>query len=272
MEDLQATPLYIIFDGPPSHESGRFVEVETITGQSVGLAHYWSKRPDALWQLGPFFVVPQPAPRDTEITQLRRSLAYAQSEAERLKIEWRMYAGVCEERDRLRVAYNSLAAMVKGKDKEHADTQARLAEVSAQMRAVVVTLDRAGVLRESTCDGAELTEVLPWNRVKWVLEERGRLRAEVERLRQGLWDCFAAVGGDTDGDATPAAIASDLVALVWETVRATRAYHDAENERLHERLQHWADEAANQNVEVGRLTAELAERDATIADMQKSSV
>jgi hypothetical protein len=53
-----ATPLYVIFDGPPSHESGRFVEVENLLGESVGLGGAWSQRPDGLWQLGPFFCAP----------------------------------------------------------------------------------------------------------------------------------------------------------------------------------------------------------------------
>ena len=39
----------IVFDGPPSHESGRFVEVE-VDGRSVGCG-YWHERPDGLWAL-----------------------------------------------------------------------------------------------------------------------------------------------------------------------------------------------------------------------------
>lgn len=37
---------------------------------------------------------------------------------------------------------------------------------------------------------------------------------EIERLRQGLWDIYAAAGADTDGDPTPAAVCGDLVYLV----------------------------------------------------------
>jgi hypothetical protein len=40
----------IIFDGPPSHESGRFVEVENDAGESIK-AGEWSERPDGLWVL-----------------------------------------------------------------------------------------------------------------------------------------------------------------------------------------------------------------------------
>jgi hypothetical protein len=41
--------LAIIFDGPPSHESGRFVEVE-LNGKSVN-AGEWIQRDDGLWAL-----------------------------------------------------------------------------------------------------------------------------------------------------------------------------------------------------------------------------
>lgn len=42
--------LYILFDGPPSHESGRFVKVEDGHGHSVN-AGEWQKRDDGLWAL-----------------------------------------------------------------------------------------------------------------------------------------------------------------------------------------------------------------------------
>ena len=51
--------IYIIFDGPPSHESGRFVEVEDGNGKGLGPEQTgadWTKREDGLWQLGPFSV------------------------------------------------------------------------------------------------------------------------------------------------------------------------------------------------------------------------
>ena len=40
----------IIFDGPPGHESGRFVEVETDDGKSIN-AGEWFERPDGYWAL-----------------------------------------------------------------------------------------------------------------------------------------------------------------------------------------------------------------------------
>ena len=50
-------PLRIVFDGPPSHESGRFVEVESmIDGRSVG-AGEWTQA-GAFWHLGPLFAAP----------------------------------------------------------------------------------------------------------------------------------------------------------------------------------------------------------------------
>ena len=40
----------IVFDGPPSHESGRFVEVEDMQGRSVEVGE-WIDRGDGLWAL-----------------------------------------------------------------------------------------------------------------------------------------------------------------------------------------------------------------------------
>ena len=43
-------PINILFDGPPSHEAGRFVEVETDDGKSIN-AGEWIEREDGLWAL-----------------------------------------------------------------------------------------------------------------------------------------------------------------------------------------------------------------------------
>ena len=40
----------IVFDGPPGHESGRFVEVEDAEGHGIN-AGEWRKRDDGLWEL-----------------------------------------------------------------------------------------------------------------------------------------------------------------------------------------------------------------------------
>lgn len=45
MEKIQ-----IVFDGPPSHESGRFIEVEDANGKSISVGE-WVHRPDGYWAL-----------------------------------------------------------------------------------------------------------------------------------------------------------------------------------------------------------------------------
>ena len=40
----------IIFDGPPSHEAGRFVEVETDEGTSIHVGE-WIDKGDGFWAL-----------------------------------------------------------------------------------------------------------------------------------------------------------------------------------------------------------------------------
>lgn len=50
----QGQDLYVIFDGPPEHESGRFVEVENEQGSAVVSGAVWTERSDGLWALGPF--------------------------------------------------------------------------------------------------------------------------------------------------------------------------------------------------------------------------
>jgi hypothetical protein len=55
----QGEPLFVIFDGPPSHESGRFIEVETEDGKSRNVGH-WELYPGqpGLWRLGPLYAAP----------------------------------------------------------------------------------------------------------------------------------------------------------------------------------------------------------------------
>lgn len=40
----------VVFDGPPSHESGRFIEVEDETGKSIKFGE-WKQRDDGYWVL-----------------------------------------------------------------------------------------------------------------------------------------------------------------------------------------------------------------------------
>ncbi|MGP0047851.1 MAG: hypothetical protein ACLPZR_03240 [Solirubrobacteraceae bacterium] len=50
--------IYIVFDGPPSHESGRFIETENEKGEGVGPEGVnWNQREDGYWVLGPFLPV-----------------------------------------------------------------------------------------------------------------------------------------------------------------------------------------------------------------------
>lgn len=61
------------------------------------------------------------------------------------------------------------------------------------------------------------------------------LRAEIARLRQGLWDVYAILGFDTDGDKTPESLASDIVKLVVDAARE----HVAELEER--KMDSWGD-------------------------------
>lgn len=40
----------IVFDGPPSHQGPRFIEVEDVQGNSISIGH-WVWRPDGFWVL-----------------------------------------------------------------------------------------------------------------------------------------------------------------------------------------------------------------------------
>ena len=47
---MPSFPINVVFDGPPGHKSGRFVEVEDDSGKSISIGK-WIKRPDGLWSL-----------------------------------------------------------------------------------------------------------------------------------------------------------------------------------------------------------------------------
>jgi len=57
----------VVFDGPPSHESGRFVEVEDDNGESVN-AGGWIDRGDGLWALR-IEICAQPAPQRVAVPE-----------------------------------------------------------------------------------------------------------------------------------------------------------------------------------------------------------
>lgn len=51
--------LWIVFDGPPAPESGRFIEVEDGSRKSVSATGVsWVKSDDGFWRLGPFCTDP----------------------------------------------------------------------------------------------------------------------------------------------------------------------------------------------------------------------
>lgn len=52
--DLTRELLWVVFDGPPSHESGRFVEVHNAEGEGVTVEAQWMDEGDGFWTLGPF--------------------------------------------------------------------------------------------------------------------------------------------------------------------------------------------------------------------------
>ena len=62
-------PVFIVFDGPPSHDSGRFVEVETSDGKSVSAGEW--KQDGGYWNLGPFYTADQL--REAQVKVLREA-------------------------------------------------------------------------------------------------------------------------------------------------------------------------------------------------------
>ena len=56
---MKTTQIDVIFDGPPSHESGRFVEVEDMAGRSVDVGE-WIDQGDGYWALRLTIVAPEP--------------------------------------------------------------------------------------------------------------------------------------------------------------------------------------------------------------------
>lgn len=67
--------LDIVFDGPPSHESGRFVGVEDADGKSVSLGE-WMDRGDGYWALRVEAVPNSPlrTQKLAEFAELRREM------------------------------------------------------------------------------------------------------------------------------------------------------------------------------------------------------
>lgn len=70
---MSGMPINIIFDGPPDHKAGRFVEVETDDGRSINSGE-WSQRPDGLWALR---VTSLPPEQNQEYAEVDRTLTPA---------------------------------------------------------------------------------------------------------------------------------------------------------------------------------------------------
>lgn len=70
LQAQEQEPVYVVFDGPPSHISGRFVEVETAEGKSVSVGEW--KQHGEYWNLGPLFTDPVPAKSPEPIGEFRK--------------------------------------------------------------------------------------------------------------------------------------------------------------------------------------------------------
>jgi hypothetical protein len=103
--DVVAEPyIDIVFDGPPSHESGRFVEVEDATGASINLGE-WVDCGD-LWRLR----IPDPRALVERVTQAKKEVedeqkatrsTYRAGYEHGLAAEREAHAATKTERDRL---------------------------------------------------------------------------------------------------------------------------------------------------------------------------
>ncbi len=69
VEGADMKPVFIVFDGPPSRDSGRFVEVETADGKSVSAGEW--KQDGEYWNLGPFYTADQL--REAQVKVLREA-------------------------------------------------------------------------------------------------------------------------------------------------------------------------------------------------------
>lgn len=96
----------IVFDGPPSHESGRFVEVEDSTGASISIGD-WVQR-DEFWCLRIPDFRKLEAERDKLLKKNAELLAHSRKNA-------LQSMGLHDERDELLAVCKSAADMIIGK-------------------------------------------------------------------------------------------------------------------------------------------------------------
>lgn len=64
--------LHFVCDGPPSHESGRFVELEDGHGRGLGIGD-WRKRDDGLWALVVPYGVRESASVDARLASIKET-------------------------------------------------------------------------------------------------------------------------------------------------------------------------------------------------------
>lgn len=95
------------------------------------------------------------------------------------------------------------------------------------MSPVAINFNRSAVLAENLRISASSSGTIS-DVTRARLRDLAQVYEEVARLRQGLWDIYGALGQDTDGDPTPAALVGDIVKLVLEAAEtASRDYANA---------------------------------------------
>lgn len=84
MTDDAVSGIYVVFDGPPGHESGRFVEVETERGKGLGMSNRKWERVGHFWRLGPFADTEEIASLRVQFHEALQREADLRKEVERL--------------------------------------------------------------------------------------------------------------------------------------------------------------------------------------------
>lgn len=110
----------VVFDGPPSHESGRFVEVEDDQGHSIN-AGQWHDRGDGMWELR----IPQHSSG--------KSLAEAWAEIARVRME--LAAAQRTIADMHAAAVGEVRAPIRGVVEDVADVRAKLVALEERSNA-----------------------------------------------------------------------------------------------------------------------------------------
>ncbi len=72
----------IVFDGPPSHESGRFIEVENEGGASISFGE-WVERDDGYWVLR----IPDSTLLSAEVTKWQEMAEFWKRRADQRQID-----------------------------------------------------------------------------------------------------------------------------------------------------------------------------------------